>query len=118
MSNPTSTFPKQRSQISPRVKALIRAGQWPPEGHPWRALALLPPEEVAQFFRGPIWAALRAGLSQQREGAVDRALHERALDKRDEARGVANALEDVLILEQVIKNVHDDYKAVAAEDNR
>jgi hypothetical protein len=118
MNSQTSTYQKQKSQISPRVKALIRAGQWPPEGHPWRALALLEPGVVAEFFRGPVWEALRVGLSHQRALAVDRALHERHLEQRDEARGVANALEDVIALEQVIKSVHDAYRAVAEEDKQ
>jgi len=115
MNNQTSTSPKQKSRISPKALELARVGQWPPEGHPWRALGLLAPEVVQAFFRGEVWAALSEGLSQQYDDAVYKALHAKDLSIRDEARGVALHSEDMLKLESAMKAVHEVYQAVAEE---
>lgn len=116
MSNPTSTSPKRKYQISPRLRQAVKAGQWPPEGHPWRELALLPNPDLEAFFQGPIWAALKVGLSQLRERAVDKALHDRDASVRDESRGVANTVDDILHLQEAMRSVHAAYLAVADEE--
>jgi hypothetical protein len=70
------------------------------------------------MFQSPEWAALREGLHLVREEAVYKALHAKDLSLRDEARGVANALEDVLDLERAMQKVHEIYRAVAGEDKK
>lgn len=93
-----------------KIKALHKEGQWPPEGHPWRVLALLPPEVVDQFLRGPVWQALVEGLSQLRDNAIEVALSSPELGKRDEARGVVNICRDIIDLEGQIMAFHQAIK--------
>lgn len=101
MSSLTST-----SQKPNRIAEMYRKGEWPPEGHPWRALAQLPPEQAEGLFRSPGWAALLEGLRLLASNSVSAAMSASSLSERDEARGVYNMVEDLLQLEKSIKGLH------------
>ena len=104
MNSPTSTSQKLNSKAQ-RV-ALAKEGKWPPVGHPWRELALLPPEELERFFHGPIWEALALGLCRNRDKGLRTAVA-RGVEPcdRDEARGVVQSMEDILELPKAIASV-------------
>src|SRR5713101_5514910 len=109
MSNLTSMSPRQKL-AKDKMRQLHREGKWPPAGHPLKALALLGPQAVDQFFRGEIWAALKLGLQLFRDNAVETALRSPNLSTRDEARGVANASSDIIEWADEVRAFHEAIK--------
>lgn len=105
MSNQTSTSQKPRSS-SNRTRKLWEEGKWPPVGHPWRAVALLPKEESEEMFQSAAWKAISQGLLQLRDRAVSVAMSSAPVGERDEARGVYNIINDLLDLPAHIAGFH------------
>ena len=105
MSNQTSTSPKL-NLAKAKMRQLHREGKWPPVGHPLRALALMEPQEVEQFFRGEIWSALLQAYQILRDNAIQTALRSPNLSTRDEARGVANAFSDMMEWADEVRAFH------------
>ena len=77
MTNPTNISPTQRSQ---RLRKLLAEGKWPPKGHPWTELLLLPPKQVQEWFQVPAGRAFLLGLSNLLKLAQDQL--EREVNKR------------------------------------
>ena len=77
MTNQTNTSPIQRSQ---RLRKLVAEGKWPPKGHPWTALLLLPPKQVQEWFQAPVGQAWLEGLNNLRH--LDREQLDREIYKR------------------------------------
>lgn len=68
MTNQTGTSPTQRSQ---RLRDLVAQGKWPPKGHPWTELLLLPPKQVQEWLQAPVGRAFLQGLRNLRDRAKD-----------------------------------------------
>ena len=108
MSNQTSTSPKPKSN---RTKELFKAGEWPPDNHPWRAVALLPPAQVQEWFRSPVWAALVEGLLHLQDDASATAMDiHKPSAVRDEACGMYNGMSELIRLPKVVKDFHDQIR--------
>ena len=105
MSNQTSTSPRP-NLAKDKMRQLHREGKWPPAGHPLRALALLGPREVEDFFRGKIWSALVEALKGFQDNAMHTAMNARPSDVRDEARGVYNMAGDMIQWADEIRAFH------------
>lgn len=95
----SQTHPEQetRKQANQRIKELAAKGEWPPVGHPWRTLALLPKQEVASFFQEETWQAVKAGLLSLRTDNVKVAVDASKDEKvREQACGVINFIDYML----------------------
>lgn len=95
MNSPTSTSPRQKlaAQANSKIKELALKGEWPPEGHPLKALVSLPKQGVLLWFQSPEWAALLEGLcrwqADSRAVAMDVSKPQAV---RDEACGIVKML--------------------------
>jgi hypothetical protein len=99
MTNQTSSSQKrtQRKQANLKIREMAAKGEWPPVGHPWRALALLPKEEQALLFQGQGWRAVAEGLGLLRDQAINLCSNTgKPSPLRDEACGIIH-LVDVLV---------------------
>ena len=105
MNNQTFMSPKQmQEQARAKLREAWAKGEWPPEGHPWKALLNRPKVEVVALFQCPEWVAVLSGLRQQRDDAqkvANNTSKPQAL--RDEAVGVVNMCNVMLELEETVK---------------
>lgn len=104
MSNQNSSSPKPSNN---RTKDLYREGKWPPEGHPWREVALLPEEETKTGFHSNLWTAISQGLRLMSQQAVSKMATATDLQTLGAAQGVYNIVEELLSLPDHIKGFHD-----------
>lgn len=120
MNNQTYTSQRQKLATQQVVK-LLRAGKWPPAGYPWAAVAAIPSEELDQFFRGPIWAALSAGLSQISDNELHSVMTSREIEQVCESRGILWIAKDLLKLPEemaVVKAAEKELANVAQQNTR
>lgn len=89
-----------KAEAKRKLVELVAKGAWPPAGHPWRALALLPKAERDSMFRSQAWVALLEGLAHLRAGAERMVLKTSNLQSsRDEACGIINTVNILTTLE-------------------
>src|SRR5579872_1815686 len=116
MTNPTYSSPKPTpKEANRRIRELAAKGEWPPAGHPWRELALLPHPQVVQFFQQAEWLALVKGLAQLRADAIRVAVNTaKPQPLRDEACGMLKAVETILGLPSELDAL---YKIIKEAEN-
>lgn len=109
MNNPI--YSSQRQKLAKeKMRQLYKEGKWPPVGHPLRALALLEPKVVEDFFRGAVWSALSQGLERLKDNAMHVVLRDPNSGMRDEARGIVNTCEDIVEWADDVRAFHDAIK--------
>lgn len=90
----TPNFTSQTHQM----RELAKQGKWPPEGYPFRELALLPPQVVESIFQGEMWASVLAGLRLLRADFEQTALDSaKAQALREQACGVVNFIDNYML---------------------
>jgi hypothetical protein len=99
MTNPTSTSQK-RKQANHKIREMAAKGEWPPVGHPWRALATLPRQEQEHLFHSLGWEALLVGLARLRDTAIATVSNtSKPQPLRDEACGIIGVVDILTKLE-------------------
>src|SRR6516162_1469592 len=97
MNDQNSSSQKQREQVNHKVVELYLKGEWPPVGHPLRALGQLPPEVVKDWFHSPVWVALVEGLHLYQSDSNRLAINTtKPLGIRDAACGIIQAVDYIL----------------------
>lgn len=93
--------------MSNRIKELWVKGLWPPEGHPWRGVALLPLHQVKGDLQTQTWLQVLQGLRQVREQAINLMLKSTSTEaEMYEARGVVKTCDMLLQLQGQIEEFH------------